>query len=85
MCLFPFFEQIVCRIFSLLTARICHYYYFFILGSSLTFPAVREVSPLNFELFEAESTLYSNRAKANFVLQGVIKEGFILQLMIDDR
>ena len=40
-------------------------------------PAAREVSLLNFELFEAELTLYPNRAKANFVLQG-IKEGFRL-------
>ena len=38
---------------------------------------VRDVSPLNFELFEAELTLYPDRAKANFVLQG-IKEGFRL-------
>ena len=37
-------------------------------------PAVREVSPLNFELFEAELTHYPDRVKANFVLQG-IKEG----------
>ena len=36
--------------------------------------AVREVSPLNFELFEAELTLYPDSAKANFVLRG-IKEG----------
>ena len=43
----------------------------------MTLPAVREVSPLNFELFEAELTLYPDRAKANFVLQG-IKEGFRL-------
>ena len=49
----------------------------FLLGSFLTLPAVREVSPLNFELFEAELTLYPDRAKANFVLQG-IKEGFRL-------
>ena len=38
---------------------------------------IREVSPLNFELFEAELTHYPDRAKANFVLQG-IKEGFRL-------
>ena len=43
----------------------------------MTLPAVRDVSPLNFELFEAELTLYPDRAKANFVLQG-IKEGFRL-------
>ena len=43
----------------------------------MTLPAVREVSPLHFELFEAELTLYPDRAKANFVLQG-IKEGFRL-------
>ena len=60
------------------TTGICYYYYFiFILGSSLSLPAVNEVSPLNFELFEAELTLCPNRAKANFVLQG-IKEGFRL-------
>ena len=46
----------------------------FLSHSLLVFP---EVSPLNFELFEAELTLYPDRAKANFVLQG-IKEGFIL-------
>lgn len=40
----------------------------FILGSSLTLPAVRDVSPLNFELFEAELTLYPDRAKVNSVL-----------------
>ena len=40
-------------------------------------PAVREVSTLNFELFEPELTLYPDRAKANFVLQG-IQEGFRL-------
>ena len=40
-------------------------------------PSVREVSPLNFELFEAELTHYPDRVKANFVLQG-IKEGFRL-------
>ena len=44
---------------------------------SLTLPSVREVSPLNFELFEAELTHYPDRVKANFVLQG-IKEGFKL-------
>ena len=43
----------------------------------MTLPAVREVSPLNFELFEANLTLYPDMAKANFVLQG-IKEGFRL-------
>ena len=43
----------------------------------MTLPAVREVSPLNFVLFEAELSLYPDRAKANFVLQG-IKEGFRL-------
>ena len=48
----------------------------FVLGS-LTLPSVREVSPLNFELFEAELTHYPDRVKANFVLQG-IKEGFRL-------
>ena len=40
-------------------------------------PAVREVSPLNFELFAAELTHYPDRAKATFVLQG-IKDGFRL-------
>ena len=49
----------------------------FILGSSLMLPTVREVSPLNFELFEAELTHYPDRVKTNFVLQG-IKEGFRL-------
>ena len=49
----------------------------FILVSSLTLPSVREVSLLNFDLFEAELTLYPDRAKANFVVQG-IKEGFRL-------
>ena len=48
-----------------------------ILGSSLMLPAVREVSPLNFELFQAELTHYPDRAKANFVLRG-IKDGFRL-------
>ena len=43
----------------------------FIVGASLTLPAVKEVSPLDFELFEAELTLYRDRAKANFVLQGI--------------
>ena len=43
----------------------------------MTLPAVREVPPLNFELLEAELTLYPDRAKGNFVLQG-IKEGFRL-------
>ena len=43
----------------------------------MTLSAVREVSPLNFELFEAELTHYPDRAKANFVLQS-IKEGFRL-------
>ena len=43
----------------------------------MTLPAVREVSPLNFVLFKAELSLYPDRAKANFVLQG-IKEGFRL-------
>ena len=40
-------------------------------------PSVREVSSLNFELFEAELSHYPDRVKANFVLQG-IKEGFRL-------
>ena len=40
-------------------------------------PSVREVSPLNFALFEAELTHYRDTVKANFVLQG-IKEGFRL-------
>ena len=73
MCLYAF----VLNISSLLTTRICVIVTIFILGSSLTLPAVREVSLLNFELFEAELTLYSDRAKPNFVLQG-IKEGFRL-------
>ena len=57
-----FFEQILRCISSLLTTRICCNYYF-ILGSSLTLLAVREVSPLNFELFEAELTIYPDRVK----------------------
>ena len=40
-------------------------------------PAVEEVSPLNVELFEAELSRRPDRAKVNFVLQG-IKEGFRL-------
>lgn len=40
-------------------------------------PAIREVSPLNFELFEPELIRHPHRAKVNFVLQG-IKEGFRL-------
>ena len=40
-------------------------------------PAVGEVSPLNVELFEAELSRHPDRAKVNFVLQG-IKEGFRL-------
>ena len=40
-------------------------------------PAVGEVSPLNVELFEAELSRRPDRAKVNFVLQG-IKEGFRL-------
>ena len=40
-------------------------------------PTVGEVSPLNVELFEAELSRHPDRAKVNFVLQG-IKEGFRL-------
>ena len=40
-------------------------------------PAFGEVSPLNVELFEAELSHNPDRAKVNFVLQG-IKEGFRL-------
>ena len=61
------FEQNLCHISRLLTARIVSIT-IFILGSFLTLPAVREVSPLNFELFEAELTLYPDRAKVNSVL-----------------
>ena len=35
----------------------------FILGSSLTLPVVREVSALNFELFEAELAIYPDGVK----------------------
>ena len=49
---------------------------------TLTLPAVREVSPLNFELFEAELTLYPDRVDANFVLQG-IEEGLTCRLGCD--
>ena len=42
----------------------------FIQGSSLTLPAVREVSPLNFELFEAELTLYLDRVKQTLSFKG---------------
>lgn len=40
-------------------------------------PAVGEVSPLNVELFEAELSCHPEKAKVNFVLQG-IKEGLRL-------
>ena len=40
-------------------------------------PAVGEISPLNFELFDAELTHHPDRAKVNFVLEGV-KDGFRL-------
>lgn len=43
----------------------------------MTLPAVREVSPLNVESFEAVMTHYPDRAKSNFVLHG-IKEGLRL-------
>ena len=40
-------------------------------------PAVGEVSPVNVEVFEAELSRHPDRAKVNFVLQG-IKGGFEL-------
>ena len=40
-------------------------------------PAVGEVSPLNFDLFQAELIHHPDRAKVAFVLQG-IKKGFRL-------
>ena len=40
-------------------------------------PATGEISPLNFELFEAKLRHHPDRAKVNFVLEG-IKDGFSL-------